>query len=158
MAACALQACSVVHLFMSKAKLFYLIGTLMMPSMDVMDTTTTATDCEWSFLGAAGDPEEGLGSEERPEADMDPPPDDLSTESLCQVNKPKICNARQLFVCLKGGGAYFIFMIIVSVVFERHESFCVYVMETKSPVECFSGYKTVFECFCLCKLAVAQPQ
>lgn len=106
MAACVLQACSVVHLFMSKAKLFYLIGTLMMPSMDVMDTTTTATDCEWSFLGAAGDPEEGLGSEERPEADMDPPPDDLSTESLCQVNKPKICSAyanRQLFVCLKGG-------------------------------------------------------
>lgn len=75
----------------------------MMPSMDVMDTTTTATDCVWSSPGAAGDPEEGLGSEERPEADMDPPPDDLSTGSLCQVNKPKICNATQLFVCLKGG-------------------------------------------------------
>lgn len=58
----------------------------MMPCMDVMATTTTATDCVWSFPGAAGAPEEGLASEEHPEADTDPRPDGPSTGSLCQVN------------------------------------------------------------------------
>lgn len=58
-----------------------------MRSTGVMATTTTATDCEWSFLGAAGAPEAALvGSEGRREADTDPHPGAQSTESLCQVN------------------------------------------------------------------------
>lgn len=61
----------------------------MMPSMGVMVMTTTATDCVWSFLGAAEAPEEvSAGSVELPEADMGLRPDAPSTGSLCQVSKP----------------------------------------------------------------------
>lgn len=59
-----------------------------MPSMDVMGTTTTATDCGWSFHGAAEAPEAVTGgSVEHPGEDMDLHPDAQSTGSLCQVNE-----------------------------------------------------------------------
>lgn len=59
----------------------------MMPSTGVMAMTTTATDCVWSFPGAAGAPEVALvGSEVLQEADTDLPPDAQSTGSLCQVS------------------------------------------------------------------------
>lgn len=58
-----------------------------MRSTGVMAMTTTATDCEWSFLGAAGAPGVALvGSVVRLEADMDLHPGAQSTGSLCQVN------------------------------------------------------------------------
>lgn len=58
-----------------------------MPSTGVMAMTTTATDCVWSFPGAAGAPEVALvGSEVLPEADTDLHPDAQSTGSLCQVS------------------------------------------------------------------------
>lgn len=63
------------------------LGTRMMRSTGVMAMTTTATDCEWSFLAAAGAPEVALvGSVVRLEADMDLHPGAQSTGSLCQVN------------------------------------------------------------------------
>lgn len=59
----------------------------MMQSMDVMATTTTATDCVWSFPGAAGAQEAvSVGSVELPEADMGLRPDAPSTGSLCRVS------------------------------------------------------------------------
>lgn len=62
----------------------------MMPSTAVMAMTTTATDCVWSFLGAAGAPEvASVGSEVLQEADTDLRPDAQSTGSLCQVSVPK---------------------------------------------------------------------
>lgn len=69
----------------------------MMRSTGVMATTTTATDCEWSFLGAAGAPEAALvGSEGRRGADTDPHPDAQSTGSLCQVNVTFSTNSHYL--------------------------------------------------------------
>lgn len=59
----------------------------MMRSMDAMVMTTTATDCVWSFPGAAGAQEAGLeGSVELPEADTALHPDARSTGSLCRVS------------------------------------------------------------------------
>lgn len=63
----------------------------MMPSTGVMAMTTTATDCAWSFPGAAGAPEVALvGSEVLQEADMDLHPGAQSTGSLCQVSIPRM--------------------------------------------------------------------
>lgn len=59
-----------------------------MPFMDVMVMITTATDCVWNFLEAAGAPEAGLvASVELPEADMDLHPGAPSTELLYPVSK-----------------------------------------------------------------------
>lgn len=56
-----------------------------MQSMDVMVMTMTATDCVWSFPGAAGAQEAGsVGSVALPEADMGLHPDAQSTGSLCR--------------------------------------------------------------------------
>lgn len=58
-----------------------------MPCMDAMVMTTTATDCVWSFLEAAGAPEAGLvASVELPEADTDLHPGAPSTGLLCPVS------------------------------------------------------------------------
>lgn len=73
------------------------LGMQMMRYTGVMATTTTATDCEWSFLGAAEAPEAALvGSEGRREADTDPHPDAQSTGSLCQVNTTCFTSAHYL--------------------------------------------------------------
>lgn len=62
----------------------------MMPSTAVMAMTTTATDCVWSFPGAAGAPEvASVGSGVPREADTDLRPDAQSTGSLCQVSMPE---------------------------------------------------------------------
>lgn len=59
----------------------------MMQSMGVMVMTTTAIDCVWSFLGAAGAQEAAsVGSVELPEADMGPRPGAPSTGSLFRVS------------------------------------------------------------------------
>lgn len=59
----------------------------MMQCMGVMVMTTTATDCVWSSLGAAGAQEgASVGSVELPEADTGLRPDAQSTGSLCQVS------------------------------------------------------------------------
>lgn len=53
----------------------------------VMVMTTTATDCVWSFLAAAGAQEAvSVGSVELLEADMGLHPDAQSTGSLCRVS------------------------------------------------------------------------
>lgn len=63
------------------------LGTQTMQCTDATATTTTATDCVWSFPGAAGAPEvASVGSGALPEADTDLHPDAQSTGSLCQVN------------------------------------------------------------------------
>lgn len=58
-----------------------------MRSMDVMGMTTTATDCVWSFLAAAGAQEvASVVSVELLEADTGLHPDAQSTGSLCRVS------------------------------------------------------------------------
>lgn len=59
----------------------------MMRSMDVMGMTTTAIDCVWSFLAAAGaQGAASVVSVELPEADTGLHPDAQSTGSLCRVS------------------------------------------------------------------------
>lgn len=77
----------------------------MMRSMDVMVTTTTATDCVWSFLGAAGAQEAvSVGSVELPEADMGLRPDAPSTGSLCRVSMRTSLS----LICLLNRKTYYI--------------------------------------------------
>lgn len=85
--------------FYAKAVPICLTGTLTMPCMDAMATTTTATDCVWSFLAAAGAPEVALaGLVALPEADTDLRPDDRSTGSLCPVSVGKRARSLGLYM------------------------------------------------------------
>ena len=72
----------------------------MMPFMDAMATTTTATGCVWSSLGAAGAPEAGSeGSAELRGGDTGLHPDAPSTGSLCRVRR----SSRSFYLALDAG-------------------------------------------------------